>query len=119
MSNIIHKWILRILSSLGLKRKLSALFQTLSGIITTIPSLAVFAPALQAIASWLGIAGIGHATLAGTVKVNLSTVAAFFSALVIAAQHVPQLTAFVPVIQAVALVLGFFTSVDLLGNREK
>lgn len=119
MANTIQKWILQIISSLGLKRKLSALLQAAAGVAGTIPGLQVFAPSIQAIASWLGVAGVGHATLAGTAKVNLHTVTAFFSALLLAAHSSPELAPFLPVIQLIATILGLFTSVQLIGNREK
>lgn len=119
MANIIHKWILQIISSLGLKRKLTALLQAAAGVASMTPGLQVFAPFIQAIASWLGIVGIGHATLAGSAKVDLHTVTAFFSALLLAAHGSPELAVFLPVIQMVATILGLFTSVQLIGNREK
>lgn len=119
MANNVHAWVLQVLSSLGLKRKLSSLFQALTAVATTIPGLQVFATSLQAIASWLGVAGIGHATLDGTIKVDLHTVSAFFSALLLVAAKSPELAPYLSIIQVVAYILGIFNGVQLIGNRKK
>lgn len=119
MFDLVHKWVLQILSSLGLKRQLSSLFQALTMIVMTVPGLQIFAPFLQWIASWLGIAGIAHATLAGTVKVDCHTVTAFFAALLLAAQTNPELAVYLPVIKVIAYILGLFSSVQLFGNRNQ
>lgn len=119
MANNVRAWILQLLSSLGLKRKLSNLFQAVAVVAMTIPGLQVFASSLQSIASWLGVAGIGHAAIDGTLGVDLHTVTAFFSALLLAAQTNPDLAVYLPLIKVVSFILGLFSSVQLIGNRQK
>lgn len=104
-------FIQNLIKSLGLKRKLAALFQILTTLVQTNPTLAPFASYLQTIASFLGIGGIGHAVTAGTVWTNiLATAASFFAALVIAAQSVPQLAPYAKTIQLIATFLSFLVA---------
>lgn len=118
MTSTIQKYILQLISSLGLKRKLSSLFQALVPLVGAIPGLQIFASSLQAIASWLGVIGVSHATLTGTIKLDLNTITAFFAALILAAQGNPEIAVYLPVIKVISYILGLFNSVQLLGNRE-
>jgi hypothetical protein len=73
---------------------------------TTVPVLMPFSGALQSIASYLGIVAVSHSVAASTFKMDIHSVAAFFSALLLAAQSVPQLAPYAGVIQAVAAILS-------------
>lgn len=102
------KWFINyLISSLGLKRKLSALFAVLSKLIATVPDLAPFAPLLESIAAFFGITGVVHAGKKGTLTdAPLATIAAFFNALKLVAESVPALAPYVYIINAVAMVFN-------------
>lgn len=109
------------IKSLGLKRKLSQLFQVLSVVALTNPVLQPFAPYLQAIASWLGVAGVTQAVVQKSInKTNIiATIGAFLSALLLAAPTVPALLPFVGVIKIVAVIFGLITHTNLVASKKK
>src|SRR6266853_4343239 len=105
--NFIQKIVQQLLSSFGLKRRLSALFQTLSLIIAITPGLNTFAPLLGQIAAWLGIVGITHAAISSTLKsLPLTTIAAFFNALILAAESIPALAPYHHILTIIAGILS-------------
>lgn len=99
-----QKFVRLLLSSFGLKRTLSAAFQTLSLVISTIPQLAPFALVLGQIAAWFGIAGLAHAAVADTATppvpqakvISLATLAAFFVAASQVAERISVLQPYAP-----------------------
>lgn len=122
MASKVQKVVQTLIASLGLKRKLANLFQVLSVVILTTPVLKDYASILQAIASWLGVVGVGHAVGSSVAnsnrstpskKITASTIGAFFSALALAAKSVPELQPYAAVITAVATILGLFGIVSL------
>ncbi len=121
MATRIEKLVQSLIKSLGLKRKLSNLFQVLTVVVLTNATLAPFAPYLQSIASWLGVAGITQAAVAGNInKANIiATIGAFLSALLIAAPSVPALLPFVGVIKIVAAIFGLITHTNLTVKKSK
>lgn len=54
-----------MIKSQGTKRTLSVLLFLLGQLAATDPKFAVYQPILDSLATVLGIAGVGHATLAG------------------------------------------------------
>lgn len=123
MANVktLEKFIQGLLRSLGLKRKLSQLFQVLSVVVLSNPSLQLFAPYLQTIASWLGVAGVTQAVAQKTINSGniLTTIGAFLSALLLAAPTVPALIPFIGVIKIVATVIGALTHTNLIPSKVK
>ncbi len=114
-TSFVQKFIRSLIKSLGLKRKLSAAFQTIAVVIGQIPGLAPFASALSAIAGYLGIAGFAHAAASAEKKQEaltapLATIAAFFNALVLAAQTSPQLKQYEGLFVILASIFSVFSS---------
>lgn len=112
-------WVQYIITSFGLKRRLSVLFQLLSTIAIQVPVLVPFAPILDQIAAWLGLAGITHAVAAKTVSTNpLSTLAAFFSALEIATAQVPVLAPYATLVHFLAVVFSLLATGSAVGGGK-
>lgn len=113
MSNIID-W---SVTSFGLKRRLAALFQMLSGIVVVIPGLSLLSPIFQSIASWFGVVGTLHATAAGTLGVNpLTTLAAIVSAIDLVFKAVPFLQPYEYYVHAVATFLSILAAGSVIGG---
>lgn len=108
----------KLIRSLGLKRKLTNLFQVLAVASASVPALAAFGPNLQAVASWLGLVAITHAVAAKTFNLNIHSVAAFFAALLLAAKDVPILAPYAGLIAALAAVLGTLSTVSFLSRNQ-
>lgn len=115
-TSFVQNFIRGFIASFGLKRKLSAAFQTLALIIFQVPQLAPFAGVLSAIAGWLGLAGLAHAGAKAEVSPDkavplpLTSIAAFFNALVLAADSVPQLAPYRSLFLFIASILSVFST---------
>jgi VIT1/CCC1 family predicted Fe2+/Mn2+ transporter len=97
----------RILKSLGLKRRATALLVVLLNVAKTEPSLAPYIPHLEYIAGALGITGLGHAAKSGTVKqFKTSSLAAAFTALAAAAGVIPALAPYAALLHQLSLILS-------------
>lgn len=109
--------VLNLISSLGFKRKLTNLFQLLAVIGSTVPGLDLASGIVQGAASWLGVTAIAHSAYAKTFEVDVHSVAAFFSALLLAIKDVPELAPYAPIIRAVAAILSALATVTYISER--
>lgn len=96
-----------ILKSLGLKRYITALVGLFISVASTVPALAPLVILLTKLNAALGVVGVAHGAGAGTILANLpSTLASIVVVLLAIAQQIPQLAAFVPVLQLILAALG-------------
>lgn len=107
-----------LISSLGLKRRLTNLFQLLATLTLTVPALAPFSLVLQAIASWLGVIAVTQSVVAKTFVIDVHTVAAFFSALLLVAKSIPQLAQYQDLIAAIASILSALATGSFFAQKK-
>lgn len=103
----VQSFVQKLIQSLGLKRKLVAAFQVIAAAVSFVPQLAPFASILHSIAAYLGIVAIGHAAVSNTLsKVPLSTIAAFFAALVAASKTFLPLAPYAQLFQTLSVLFS-------------
>lgn len=111
------KW---LVESLGLKRKIAALLQTVLTVASSIPALAPYTGALYTLAEILGITGLAHASVSGTLKKSpLSTIAAFLGTLSLAAKSIPALAPYTEIIHALTTLFSLFATGSILGSGKR
>lgn len=112
MKDLLGNLARKLLATFGLKRRLTAAVSALIGVALVIPELQPYVPVLQSIAAWLGGAGLAHAAVGKNLLKPGIKAASFASVLqlLIAAlpTAVPSLAHLVPLLQALASVLGTF-----------
>lgn len=108
-----------ILSSFGLKRKLTSLLQVAAALSAQIPGLQQYASVIENIAAYLGVGAVAHAGVSKTLnKVPLSTIASFFSALHILAESVPALQPYTSLIRMLATISAFLATGSIVGGGK-
>lgn len=99
-----------LLGSTGVKRMIASVLTALSGIVATIPQLAFLAPTLANFAAGFGVAGLGNAAVKGTVQAYaMPSLTSVFAVLIAAAQYIPALKPWAPILQQIATLLGVAT----------
>lgn len=112
MANLFERLAKKILTSSGVKRRISALIGTVTALALTTPELAGLATVLQAVNAWLGGASLAHATVSGTAlrqgAKSISFAALIQAAIGVIAAKAPELAVAVPFLQVLAATLGAF-----------
>lgn len=97
----------RVKSSAGYKRKAAAALAVVIMLLNTVPETQELAAAMVPVAGVVGAAGIGHATLAGTIPdAKLAGIASLLSTLCLAARFVPGLQPYAAALQILAALTG-------------
>lgn len=96
-----------LISSVGFKRTIAAVFAALYGIVSAVPTLQPFTTVLEQLAALFGITGLAQASVSGTLsKVKLSTISSFLSVLLLLAQYIPAMQPFAPMLFKLASIIG-------------
>ena len=91
----------------GVKRHLASVLAAVLEVLRAIPGTEQLVFSVEKIAGGLGIVGLGHAAVKGSVsRFKLAGLSSLVSTLILLAYFVPSLQEFVPVLQKVAGVLG-------------
>lgn len=99
-----------VVTSVGFKRRLAAFIAMAAQLAAAFPVLAPVLPLLNWAAGLLGTAGVLHSVPANTTTKYLSgTLTSVLVALLVAAQYLPALEAYVPFINKLILILGTLT----------
>jgi len=107
MANFVTKWIERLTSSEGFKRKLASVLSAILTFFQGVPGAAEVVTAVQYIAEFFGITGLLHAGKEGTVgRFKLASLSSFVVGLLAIAPYVPSLQPLVPILQKLAGFLG-------------
>ena len=97
----------KLLESLGIKRYLATVISGITAVVAGIPALAFLIPILTAASAALGITGVANATVSGTIKqYKLNSIASIVAVLILVCHQVPSLAIYLPVLQAIAALLG-------------
>jgi hypothetical protein len=112
-------FVLRLLKSNGIKRRIAALLQTVAAIASGSPILAPYTSILASIATYLGIGGVVQAGASKSLGLSpLSTLASFFGALLLATQNVPALMPYEPLIHSIVVILSLFATGSMVSGGK-
>lgn len=108
-----------IVESLGIKRRLTALLQTIAVVASSSPLLYPYVATLDAIAAWLGITGLVHAGASKALnKSPLSTWASLLGALNLAVHQIPQLAPFADLVHWLTSLVSLFAAGSIIGGGK-
>ncbi len=105
-----------LFESLGLKRYIASALSVVVEVLRAIPGAEGAVSAIEMIAGFFGITGIGHATVSGGIdKKILATASSAIASLIALSYFIPALAQFRPILEKVAALLG----AAALGARAK